>query len=61
MAACERLQRTLHDPDTPPAAQAAVARELRMMLAVIAARPKDQGDDLDELASRRAARRAAKG
>jgi len=46
------------DAETPPAAKAALARELRMTQAAIdvACAHDVQGDDLDELAARREAR-----
>ena len=59
-AMAKRLAQTLHDPETPATAQAAVARELRMVLKDIAAAPKtQQGDKLDELTARRKAHLAS--
>jgi hypothetical protein len=58
-AAAKRLAETLHDPGCPPAAQASIARELRMMLAAIGAKPSaEQGGIVDELLARRKAREA---
>lgn len=56
-AAAKRLAETLHDPDTAPAAQAAVARELRLTLQAIGqSSTGEQRSKLDELAARRKAR-----
>jgi hypothetical protein len=55
--AARRLEATLHAEGTEASAQAAVARELRMVLAAIDARPKQTGDTIDELAARRKTRR----
>ena len=58
-SAARRLAETLHDPDTEPAAQAAVARELRMLLKDMGDTVRVQEDRIDQLASRRRARRGA--
>jgi hypothetical protein len=51
------LARELEDPATPPAAKAAMARQVVLILAEIAelAPPEQKGTALDELASRRRA------
>jgi hypothetical protein len=56
----EELALALTDPETPPAAKAACARELRMVLAAIAAQGgKAEVDLVDELAAKRKARRSS--
>ena len=51
------LARELEDPGTPPAAKAAMARQVVLILAEIdeLAPPEQKGTALDELASRRRA------
>ena len=61
LRASERqMAKAMADPETPPAALAALARELRMTRAAIdaAGHTTTQGDDLDDLAARREARLA---
>jgi hypothetical protein len=57
-SAAVALARRLDDRETPAAAAASVARELREALAVLQARaPKSGADVLDEIAATRAKRR----
>jgi len=57
-ASLRSMAKAMSHADTPPAAKAALARELRMTQGAIdaACAGEAQGDDLDELAARREAR-----